>query len=70
MAFQAIGKTFHVDTRRVVCIIVSVVSIWSDLLCFVDDLCQVLNVSLNSIGCVTKVRSGILEGNASRQMYI
>ena len=53
---RAIGKTFHVIRGRVVCIIVFIVSIWSDLpLCFVDDLCQILGMfSLNSIGCVTK----------------
>ena len=47
-----------------VCIIVFIVSIWSDLLCFVDDLCQILGMfSLNSIGCVTKCGpAGILEG--------
>ena len=51
---------------RVVCIIkLLIVSIWSDLLRFVDDLCQILGMfSLNSIGCVTKCGpAGILEGN-------
>ena len=40
-----------------------IVSIWSDLLVFVDDLCQILGMfSLNSIGCVTKCGpAGILE---------
>ena len=48
---------------RVVCIIVFIVAIWSDLLVFVDDLCQILGMfSLNSIGCVTKCGpAGILE---------
>ena len=45
-------RAFHV-IERVVCIIVFIVSIWS-ILIFVDDLCQILNVLLNSIGCVTK----------------
>ena len=31
MATWAIGKTFHVIRGRVVCIIVFIVSIWSDL---------------------------------------
>ena len=52
---------------RVVCIIVFIVSIWSDLLMFVDDLCKILGMfSLNSIGCVTKCGpAGILEGNTT-----
>ena len=50
-----------------VCIIVFIVSIWSDLLVFVDDLYQILGMfSLNSIGCVTKCGpTGILEGNTT-----
>ena len=45
--------------QGVVCIIVFIVSIWSDLLCFVDDLCQILGMFLlNSIGCVTKCGPG------------
>ena len=57
---------------RVVCIIVFIVSIWSDPpLCFVDDLCQILGMfSLPSIGCVTKCGpAGILGGKYNRQMY-
>ena len=52
--------------------IVFIVSIWSDLLCFVDDLCQILGMfSLNSIGCVTKSGpAGILEGNTTGQMHV
>ena len=53
---------------RVVCIIVFIVSIWSDLpLCFVDDLRQIIGTfSLNSIGCVIKCGpAGILEGNTT-----
>ena len=71
MATWAIGKTFHVIRGRVVCIIVFIVSIWSDLLMFVDDLCQILGMfSLNSIGCVTKCGpAGILE-KYNRQMYV
>ena len=34
MATWAIGKTFHVIRGRVVCIIVFIISIWSDLLVF------------------------------------
>ena len=34
MAAWAIGKTFHVIRGRVVCIIIFIVSIWSDLLVF------------------------------------
>ena len=33
---------FHVIRGRVVCIIVFIVSIWSDSCVFVDDLCQIL----------------------------
>ena len=44
MATWAIDETFHVIRGRVVCIIVFIVSIWSDLYCFVDDLCQMWNV--------------------------
>ena len=67
MATWAIGKTFHVIRGRVVCIIVFIVSIWSDLLVFVDDLCQILGMfSLANIGCVTKCGpAGILEGNTT-----
>ena len=67
MATRAIGKTFHVIRGRVVCIIVFIVSIWSDLLVFCYDLCQILGMfSLNSIGCVTKCGpAGILEGNTN-----
>ena len=56
---------------RVVCIVVFIVSIWSDLLVFVDDLCQILGMfSLNSGGCVTKCGpAGILE-KYNRQMYV
>ena len=50
---------------------VFIISIWSDLLVFVDDLCQILGMFHNSIGCVTKCghcwHSG---GKYSRQMYI
>ena len=50
MATWAIGKTFHVIRGRIVCIIVFIVSIWSDLLVFVDDLCQILGMfSLNNV---------------------
>ena len=67
MATWAIGKTFHVIRGRVICIIVFIVSIWSDLLVFTMILCQILGMfSLNSIGCVTKCGpAGILEGNTT-----
>ena len=46
---------------RVVCIIVFIVSIWSDLVCFVDDLCQILGMfSLNSIAANKGGPAGIL----------
>ena len=63
MATWGIGKTFHVIRGRVVCIIVFIVSIWSDLLVFCWwFVSNIRNVSLNSIGCVTKECDfGILE---------
>ena len=66
------SKTFHVIRGRVVCIIVFIVSIWSDLLVFDDDLCQILGMfSLNSIGCMLKVRSCWHSGGKyNRQMYV
>ena len=73
MATWAIGKTFHVIRGRVVCIIVFIVSIWSDLLVFCWwFMSNIRNVFvLNSIGCVTKCGpAGILEGNTTRQMYV
>ena len=55
MATWAIGKTFHVIRGRVVCIIVFIVSIWSDLLVFCWwFMSNIRMFSLNSIGCVTK----------------
>ena len=67
------AKTFHVIRGRVVCIIVFVVSIWSDLLVFCWwFMSNIRNVfSLNSIGCVTKVRSCWHSGGKyNRQMYV
>ena len=58
--------------EEAVCIIVFIVSIWSDSpLCFVDDLCQILGMfSFNSIGC-NKVRSCWHSGGKyNRQMYV
>ena len=55
MATWAIGKTFHVIRGRVVCIIVFIVSIWSDLLVFCWwFMSNIRMFSFNSIGCVTK----------------
>ena len=72
MATWAIGKTFHVIRGRMVAL--SFLSFQSGLtsLCFVDDLCQILGMfSLNSIGCVTKVRSCWHSGGKyNRQMYV
>ena len=71
MATWAIGKTFHVIRGRVVCIIVFIVSIWSDLLCVLLMIYALLGMfSLNSIGYVTKCGpAGILEGNTNWQMW-
>ena len=57
---------------RVVCIIVFIVSIWSDLLCFVDDLCQILGMfSLIRHWLRNKVRSCWHSGGKyNRQMYV
>ena len=65
-----IGKTFHVSMRSSLHYRF-IVSIWSDLLCFVDDLCQILGMfSLNSIGCVTKCWSCWHSGGKyNRQMH-
>ena len=66
MATWAIGKT-HVIRGRVVCIIVFIVSIWSDLLVFCWwFMSNIRNVFTNSIGYVTKCGpAGILEGNTT-----
>ena len=43
IATWAIGKTFRMIRGRVVCIIVFIISIFSpNIMCFVDDLCQIL----------------------------
>ena len=74
MTPSTIGKTFHVIRGRMVCIIVFIVSIWSDLQQqrFVDDLCQILGMfSLNSIGLRNKVQSCWHSGGKyNRQMYV
>ena len=58
MATWAIGKTFHVIRGRVVCIIVFIVSIWSDLLCVSLMICQILwNVFTWRYWLRNKVRS-------------
>ena len=63
------GKTFHVIRGRVVCIVILSFQSTIDLLCFVDDLCQILGMfSLNSIGCVTS--AVLLAILSNRQMYV
>ena len=53
------AKTFHVIRGRVVCIIVFIVSIWIKPPCVLLMICINMRMffTLNSIGCVTKVRS-------------
>ena len=45
---------------RVVCIIIFIISIWSDLLVFVDDLCQMLKECFQQAKCGCLQQSAVL----------
>ena len=73
MATWAIGKTFHVIRGRVVCIIVFIVSIWSDLLVFcwwfmsnVECFHLIVLVARNKCGPAT----AFFWRKYNRQMYV
>ena len=70
MATEPFGKTFHVIRGRVVCIIVLSFQSGLTSLCFVDDLCQILECFLNSIGCVTSAVLLAFWRKYNRQMYV